>query len=76
MSKKLQTTIGKKRSSSKSTGDIDRHVLLRDLATKLLLIVRYSDIVTSQGTKIVIGKEVSYVGPDRIRGRGQILTIG
>ena len=62
--------------SEKNPSDEKKHVLLRDVTSKTLLIVRLDEIMSSSTVKVAVGKEVSYSGKNRARGRGTVLTIG
>ncbi|CAF1497866.1 unnamed protein product [Adineta ricciae] len=74
MAKKTKSKQKTKTSTDQS--DENKHVLLRDLTSNMLLIVNVEDIASSQTMKMGVGKVVSYVGKDRLHGRGTILLIG
>ena len=62
--------------AKKSATDDKKHVLLRDVTSKTLLIVPADEIMSSSTVKLAVGKEVSYAGTNRTRGRGTVLLIG
>lgn len=74
MSKKNK---GQQQTAAKNNAAVEKkHVLLRDMTSKTLLIVSAYEIMSSSTVKIAVGKEVSYAGKNRIRGRGTVLLIG
>lgn len=71
--KKKKTT--EKAVSEQSTSSDDKYVVLRDVSTNMLIIIKHSDILTTGKNNIKTGKEVSYKTSTRDGGRGTLLLI-
>jgi hypothetical protein len=62
--------------SGKDGISVKRHFVVRDLATKMLLIIDQSNISTNKKAKLDVGLEITYHTAQRDRGRGAIVLIG
>ncbi|CAF1479546.1 unnamed protein product [Adineta steineri] len=76
MPPKKSTTQKKRTTTNDTNSDEDKHVVLKDVSSHLHLIINYKNIVKGQTGKIDMGKEVTYIGLNRTRGRGIVLGIG
>lgn len=69
-------TLTKKKTQQKQKSNERKFVLLRDASSEVLLIVDHESVSLTKTSKIRVGKEVTYVTSDRVRGRGAVLLIG